>query len=506
MNEQIKNPEELKPGNVYTLADSLAAIASVIMGFFLVRSMTAMEFPLGRVICSIIIITLSVVYLKTQGVNPIGKPSSLVILICISLMSISRFFSSDVFLIFLSSFALFFAFPYYIFVACGNSNEKYPASLFFFEELKAILVLPLGSIPCFFEALTNTSRSRKISKKIALVFIGIALAAIPSYIVILILSYDSAFTSLIGKIFDFKNFDLIRLIGDLILTLPVAVFLFGILYGSKNKRFKEILNDKTSRALTEKIHFAPTLLVASALTPFIFIYAAFFISQFGYYISAFGGTLPEGLTYSEYARSGFFELCAVSQINLFLISACLLFCRRKDGKKSSTMSFFSIIFSLFTLILIATALSKMALYITAYGLTVKRVLSSMFMLLLSVIFIIILLKQFIKKLPVLAIIFAVAFVLLSSMCFFDIDTFIANYNVDMYLSGELPSLDLSEFERSSDAYIIAHDKLVKNTDDEFLRTEREKNLRLAAKERGKHSFFSYTLPKIRAEKIIEKYK
>lgn len=49
--------------------------------------------------------------------------------------------------------------------------------------------------------------------------------------------------------------------------------------------------------------------------------------------------------------------------------------------------------SIFTLILIATAISKMVMYISVYGLTQLRFYTTWFMLLLAVIFVMIIVKQ-----------------------------------------------------------------------------------------------------------------
>ena len=118
------------------------------------------------------------------------------------------------------------------------------------------------------------------------------------------------------------------------------------------------------------------------------VYLFFFVSQWDYYLSAFTGKLPEGVVnYAEYARSGFFELCTVSAINLVIITAIALFMKRSGNGEKIFLRIVSALFSVMTLVLIGTALAKMYLYIDRFGLTVKRLLSSWLMIVIALIFV-----------------------------------------------------------------------------------------------------------------------
>lgn len=63
----------------------------------------------------------------------------------------------------------------------------------------------------------------------------------------------------------------------------------------------------------------PNAMVYAAVTPICILYVLFFVSQFPYFLGGFTGELAEGFTYAEYARKGFFELCAVCCINFAVI-------------------------------------------------------------------------------------------------------------------------------------------------------------------------------------------
>ena len=96
------------------------------------------------------------------------------------------------------------------------------------------------------------------------------------------------------------------------------------------------------------------------------------------------------MTYAEYARHGFFELCAVTAINLAVIFAAKLLSQEGRGK---LLRIEVILLSVFTLALTVIDLSKMVLYIQSYGLTRLRIYTSIFMVFLFIVFLIILLRQ-----------------------------------------------------------------------------------------------------------------
>ena len=78
--------------------------------------------------------------------------------------------------------------------------------------------------------------------------------------------------------------------------------------------------------------------------------------------------LPEGYTYAEYAREGFFQLLAVSMINLVIVLIGL-----SRFKKSKVLKVILTILSLCTFIMIASSAMRMVIYIQYYYLTFLRI-------------------------------------------------------------------------------------------------------------------------------------
>ena len=86
--------------------------------------------------------------------------------------------------------------------------------------------------------------------------------------------------------------------------------------------------------------------------------------------------------------------------------------------------------SVFTLLITATAVSKMVLYIQNYGLTQLRVYTTWFMLLTALIFVFVIIKQFkidFQIIRTFAVVFTIFF---AALCFSRPDALIARYNME----------------------------------------------------------------------------
>ena len=96
-------------------------------------------------------------------------------------------------------------------------------------------------------------------------------------------------------------------------------------------------------------------------------YALFTYVQFGY---LFGGVLPVDLTYSEYAREGFGQFLAVTIINFVVLGISLT-----KSEPMRAIRVFQTLLLAASLIVLASACWRMLLYVGAYGLTIRRVMS-----------------------------------------------------------------------------------------------------------------------------------
>jgi hypothetical protein len=151
----------------------------------------------------------------------------------------------------------------------------------------------------------------------------------------------------------------------------------------------------------------------------------------------FGGQrrvqVTPGLTYAEYARSGFWQLLAVAALSLGVIGVATLLAPKESRADRVTLRALLGTLDALTLVIVASALHRMATYDDAYGYTRLRLAVSVIELWLGAVFVLVLVAGVRLRaawLPRTAIGLAVC-ALLAVACL-NPDGFIASRNVDRY--------------------------------------------------------------------------
>jgi hypothetical protein len=153
-----------------------------------------------------------------------------------------------------------------------------------------------------------------------------------------------------------------------------------------------------------------------------------------------------GLTYAEYARSGFFQLAAVAALTLAVVAAAA---RWAPGDRL-TRALLAVLCA-FALVVLASALRRLGLYEDAFGATRLRLLVHVALLWLGAVFALVLLAGGLRdgaRLPRAIVAVSAATVL--GFVVIDPDARIAERNVDRYLeTGRLDRATLARL--SADA-------------------------------------------------------
>lgn len=117
------------------------------------------------------------------------------------------------------------------------------------------------------------------------------------------------------------------------------------------------------------------------------LFLSFVLVQLRY---LFGGAdlvlVTPGLTYAEYARRGFFELVAAATLVLPLLLAVDFAAGRRDARQERVFRALAGVQVLAVLAIMGSALQRMRLYQSAYGLTDDRLYATAFMIWLAVVF------------------------------------------------------------------------------------------------------------------------
>lgn len=375
-------------------------------------------------------------------------------------------------------------------LCCGRSQPFWGTFLF------SVFVRPFAKIASIFTVIF-TREKKKGRNTVLWVMLGV-FVSIPFMVLLidLLASSDKLFSVLFQQFIGHAERSVLFTTVRILFCIPLAMYLFGALYG--NVQQKPALDKTWDR---EKLRVIPAGLAYGLLPPLILLFIAYFISQLGYFTSAFSNILPEGFTYAEYARSGFFELCTAGAVTLVFILLLTFFVQQRKGTRVPI-----VILSSLTLGLFVVAVAKMLLYIGAYQLTAQRLHTLLILAMLAAVFLVIILKTMLPRFPAGKVVVCALLILFAGFMFLNTDGLVARYNVRTYLAGQYDKIDVDSFATMSDDVVPYLYELTTCPDQEVADRARElllsrKQQRAERMERGEVSF---CLSAARAGKIYEK--
>lgn len=178
--------------------------------------------------------------------------------------------------------------------------------------------------------------------------------------------YLSRFSNGILSILNFNA------VFKILLGVLAGFYLFGMAYMPYDYRNQPAPSDVPQEKRGD-------LLVLSVVLGAVLItYTCFVVIQFQYLFA--GSTLPDGLTYTTYARKGFFELLFLSFLNIALILLSMHLTKQHKGRSVAVIKGLCIYLCAITIILLASSFFRMWLYSTDDGLTRLRLLVFGFLL------------------------------------------------------------------------------------------------------------------------------
>lgn len=291
------------------------------------------------------------------------------------------------------------------------------------------------------------------------VLLGLIIAVpLLAILILLLRSADEAFAKEVETLFETLGMRFWEHVGRVLLGLVIGLFFFGYVYRLR-------YNDRLIRPVPPMSRWMPQTVVYTVLVAVCTLYVLFLCIAGNYLFSGLAGRLPESFSYASYARRGFFELLAVALINMAILLFTFLYTQRGEGDRPrGVLRVLLSVLVLETWLLIASALSKMVMYIGEYGLTRLRVYTSWFMLLLALVFLAAMVQLWWRRFPgfKVTLITGVVWFLLLNLA--NTDGLIARYNVEAYQSGKLADMDVAMFEELSDAMVGPAAELLSDKD------------------------------------------
>lgn len=229
-------------------------------------------------------------------------------------------------------------------------------------------------------------------------------------------------------------------------ALVFTPFVFSLLYAMDRPRAQCPPREETNSPL-DALGFVLALAAVDGL------YLAFLAVQSA---GLFGGPAyleSLGVSYAEWARSGFFQMVGVTVINLSLTLAALGLSRR-EGRAWTALRVLCAVLAGESLVLLASAAWRMTLYVSAYGLSFKRCMTYWGMVMMALFLLMGLWKARKPDFRFCKWAFPLALAGWLAVNCVPVDYLVAKDQVDRYLSGESSTVSVNYL-----AYGLSYDTL-----------------------------------------------
>ena len=411
------------------------------VSLFLVNCIFFGGFHLGFAIAYILCVLCSAVYLLCSGRKPGLYSSALLLLSAVIGASFARSDDSLVKLVMVCF--LFISTNLGLSLLAGKNTYAPGGVRSLLDAANTFFSCGFGELPASCRGLGSAfRRSGTVGQKGGAILLGLGIAAPVLLVIIpLLIQADAAFEGLLRQLPEIS-------VPEIFCTVLFGGCLATVLY-TRNTALRHL--EITAKPVSSGKGISP-LTVNTVLITVCFVYCAYLVSQLAYFTGGFAGILPEDYTMAQYARRGFFEMAWLCAVNLALMILSLSLCAKEKTAPLATR-FLCLFIGIVTLFLVATASAKMILYIDSYGLTRMRALTQVVMVFLAVVTALVCIWLFVPKLPYMKIILITALVIGAVVSWADVNTQVARYNVDAYLSGKMERVDVDYLNSLGDGVV-----------------------------------------------------
>lgn len=282
--------------------------------------------------------------------------------------------------------------------------------------LEGLLVKPFTGIGSCVHVCTSmvSSENRPAIKRAALGFFIVFWMML--FIIPLLMGADAVFGYYVTQIFSRLS------LGSIIFHGLVILCVFGLSYSflwnigfGENKPFT-----------MENTHKIDNVISGVILGSMIAVYSLFCLVQFTYLFARAG--LPVGMTFSEYAREGFAQTVAICAINLIIFGVFLW-----KGKHGKFLTILLGALLALTGVMVISGATRLDLYIDAFGMTWLRLLSAWFLIYLSAVLILSIIRLFKKEIPLVGICSLLLLFWYVALGYLNPDGFIIWYNAEVFV-------------------------------------------------------------------------
>jgi len=390
-----------------------------------------------------------------------------------------------------------------------NNYYKWFDPRFIFDLLIAIFVRTLNymykPIILLSQIKKRNIESDKKASVVTKVIIGLLISVPLVFVVIILLSEaDKVFEYWIDSfVRRFINLNLADFIAQLIIGVFVCLTAFSYLWSLRNDKDKDFCKSIGDNFRVKKI--LDPIIVLTVLITVNMIYVVFTVIQFSYLFGSISSLLPEGVTYAEYARRGFFELVAVTIINVSILIGIINLTKIENSIISGILKIMNSCLVACTMVMLLSAHFRMSLYEQEYGYTYLRVFTHAFMLFIFAILVVTLIKVWKENFCLIKSYIVISIIAYLAINFFNVDVFIADNNIKRYKADNSKTIDteyLSNLSNDAVPYLVKllddkNEEVVKDV--KYVLNSRKKRLE------SKKDWQSFNISDFRAKNVLEKY-
>ena len=404
-----ESPLEKKLWESYKYFGGLCMLYGGAFAFCLYRNPNGITYPV------LVLVTIVISFMMLKKVGCMVKKDSRKYLAGMILLGISTAMTQSWFLVFFNSVGiLLFFLTVMLHQFCEDGAWSFPV---YVKKLIKVCGVTLGHIfypfTHGFRYLAGVKDGKR--KNVAAVSAGILIAGVLLILVFpMLLKSDIIFAGIFDNLFYKIHFGTSFAVGLMILIGFIGSYAF----------FSALCSGRIDEEEEVKRKYYNPLVGITFSGILAGIYVLYAGIQVLYLFLRVGSRLPEGVTYAEYARQGFFELLFVAFVNFILVLVCkYLF------DENRILSGILTVISGCTFVMIASAAYRMMMYVQMYHFTFLRILVLWFLFVLTLIMAGVTVSIYRKRFPLFRYVVAVigcCYILLS---FARPDRIVAEYNI-----------------------------------------------------------------------------
>ena len=245
---------------------------------------------------------------------------------------------------------------------CGGGRLAWDRAGMLFERLWLFIKGPFVRCGALFDTFRAEKGGKNFSRSLP-VLIGLAVTLpVLGIVTAVLMDADAVFAMVAGDVLGKLDISFSEFPIRLVLAAVLTPFCFSLFYFAAHTEQKP----KAEKTWTGRDSLPAVMLLGALDALYVLFLAVQSAALFGdrsYLVKA-------GISYAEYARSGFFQLVGLAGFNVAVVLAAVWLCREDGRLKVLSTGLMGL-----TAVLLVSAGWRMTLYVSAYGLSFKRCLT-----------------------------------------------------------------------------------------------------------------------------------